>query len=626
MSLRNLNFTQSTNAMKTNTPILVSLLVVSHLWAQEAQVEINLDDIVVIEDVTVDGAAPSVEIQDVDSDIEVLTVDQADDALEFETPDIPIITESLPDETEVVLELPGQASEQTGTVSLSAEETISVDFPDEDVRTILRNVADLFDLNLVIPESLQGRTSIKLSNITWEQVFEVVLDPFGYTFVEDRNIIRIKSVEELSLEPVDTRVFIVNYAPAKEILGSIQSLIDTAAGGQVKVDARSNALVVTERPSQMNKVQEIIDTLDKPTSQVMIESKFIEVTNTESENIGVNWAMLDSYTLRAGGENAGDPFTREFTRERSKTLEDTLTTTDGTTNTSGFGLDAGLTNDTLNTTGETVGQTLTNLAGTSRLDTAVFSVDQFEVILSALKANNDIKLVSNPTVVTLDNKEAKIAIGERFPIPQYSFNGENATRQLDGVEYEDIGIKLDVTPQVNSAGFINLSIVPEVSSRLGVAIVEGTEIPIIASRRTETNIMIKDGFTLAIGGLTENETSQEASKVPVLGDLPGLGRVFRSKSDRVEQRNLIIFITAKTLNPDGSTYRDIIDPRVLNTMGIIPSDVPGYELPAEELDLLRKIENFRNELEESEKLESTREILEQLEKLKMEAEAAELTE
>ena len=104
------------------------------------------------------------------------------------------MTVALPGETEVVLELPGQET-SPGEATMAEEETISVDFPDEDIRTILRNVADLFDLNLVIPDTLQGRTSVKLRNITWRQVFEVVLEPLGFTYVEDRNIIRIKSIE-----------------------------------------------------------------------------------------------------------------------------------------------------------------------------------------------------------------------------------------------------------------------------------------------------------------------------------------------------------------------------------------------------------------------------------------------
>ncbi|NJO20388.1 MAG: hypothetical protein HC838_10615 [Spirulinaceae cyanobacterium RM2_2_10] len=122
------------------------------------------------------------------------------------------------------------------------DETVSVDFPDEDIRTIIRQVADLYELNVVIPETLVGSTSIKLRNVTWRQVFKVVLEPIGYTYVEDRNIISVKSIEELTTEPVDTRVFVANYARAAELQASVSPLIDTAAGGQSQVDTRSNAL------------------------------------------------------------------------------------------------------------------------------------------------------------------------------------------------------------------------------------------------------------------------------------------------------------------------------------------------------------------------------------------------
>lgn len=542
--------------------------------------DIDLSDVVIIDDVApapdpaAGTEAPPEREERPDPVVEVELPD-------IEAPSIPVATQALADEMEIVLEIPGQDVLSLGQATMASEETISVDFPDEDVRTILRNVADLFEINLVIPDTLQGRTSIKLRNVSWRQVFEVVLEPMGFTYIEDRNIIRIRSIDDLTTEPVDTRVFVVNYARAEEIQGSIAPLVDSAAGGQIKVDVRSNALVITERPSRMNKIQEIIERLDKPTHQVMIESKFVEVTQDDVKNIGVDWTSLSGYGLSAG------PFTRNWDRERSR--QTGLETEDADGN--GFSLDNGPLFDNF----ETSSDTLSRVASTSRIDSAVFSADQFDLILRALKTNNDIKLVSNPTVVTLDNKLAKIAIGEKFPIPRYSFNAETGERQLDGIDYEDIGITLDVTPQVNSAGFINLTIIPEVSSRLGVAMVESTEIPIIASRRTETNIMIKDGFTLAIGGLSENETSTQSNRVPLLGDLPGLGRLFRSNTDRIEQRNLIIFITARTLNPDGSTYRDIIDPRVLERMEITPQEIPGYQLTPEHKALLDELETYRNE-------------------------------
>ncbi|KRP34416.1 MAG: hypothetical protein ABS34_12965 [Opitutaceae bacterium BACL24 MAG-120322-bin51] len=132
--------------------------------------------------------------------------------------------------------------------------------------------------------------------------------------------------------------------------------------------------------------------------------------------------------------------------------------------------------------------------------------------------------------------------------------------------------------------------------------------------------MVKDGFTLAIGGLVENIVTNSGSKVPILGDLPGIGRLFSSDSDKIEQRNLIIFITAKTLNPDGSTYRDIIDPRVLNQMGVVPADVPGYELAPEDLKTLQDIEDFRAQTRRAEAMAKERTELKVIERARKQAE------
>jgi len=611
--------------MKNLTHYTLWLLTPMALWAQvepAAPVEIDLSDVIVVEDAATSeaGEAPEpamVEVVEIPEGAEAGTLEVVEipnapiegASIDLESPSIPEMTESLPTDTEIVLELPGQEAAAPGEASLASEETISVDFPDEDVRTILRNVADLFELNLVIPDTLQGRTSIKLRNITWRQAFEVVLEPLGYTYIEDRNIIRIKSIEELTTEPVDTRVFVANYARAGDLQGSIAPLVDTAAGGRIQVDTRSNALVITERPSRMNKIQEIIERLDKATDQVMIESKFIEVTNTDIKNLGVNWASLSGYSASAG------PFQREWSRSRSSSDETNTSITDNESLQIPGGFSAEDSTD--------ITQTLETLASTSRLDTALFSADQFEVILSALNTQDDIRLVSNPTVVTLNNTQAKIAIGQRYPIPEYTFNAETGQRQLDQINYEDIGINLDVTPQVNSAGFINLKIVPEVSSTNAFAIIENTEIPIIDSRRTETTIMIKDGYTLAIGGLVEDQITKRDTKVPLLGDIPGLGRLFSSESDNITQRNLIIFITAKTLNPDGSTYRDIIDPRIIDRLGIVPSDLPGYNLTIEESELLNKLDAYRIEAKQKETLEDARQQIKAIEYRKMqEAEEA----
>jgi len=562
------------------------------LWAQTAStppaegapdtqtaptMEIDLSDVIVVEDTLQSVASiDDARFESTAATIEVVEIPQAaieGVSIDLEVPRIPVATQSLPSDMEIVLEIPGQGATAPSQVSLASEETISVDFPDEDVRTILRNVADLFELNLVIPDTLQGRTSIKLRNITWRQAFEVVLDPLGFTYVEDRNIIRIKSIEDLTTEPVDTRVFIANYARAGDLQGSITPLVDSAAGGRIQVDVRSNALVITERPSRMNKIQEIIETLDRATDQVMIESKFIEVRRTDGKDLGVDWSSLGGVTggVRVGVSEAIAAATGEGTNFVAQEVQGAL------------GASA---------TATSSGNNITRNA----LDTAVFNSTSFGIVLKALESSNDTKLISNPKVVTMDNEKAIIKISREFPQPDFSFNAETGQRQFNGLgEPIDVGITLEVTPSVNAAGFINLDIFPEVSSTSEDRIIEETAFPIRDVRTARTRITIKDGYTLALGGLFSSEMSKGRNSVPILGSLPGIGRIFSSETELITETNLIIFITAKTLNPDGTNYKDTVDPRQLESMEIIPSGIPGYQIPMDQKQRLDELSKLRQQ-------------------------------
>lgn len=533
-------------------------------------------------------------------------------------------------------------------------DTLSVDFPDEDIRNILRNVADLFELNVVIPDTLQGRTSIKLRDVTWRQIFQVVLSPVGFTYVEEGNIIKVVSNESLALEPVSTEVFILNYARAGDIMPTLTSLVDTAKGGKIVVDGRSNALVITERPSQMNKIRPIIEQLDKATEQVMIESKFVEVTNADIKNIGINWSSLSGMQVGVGGINQTWDRSRGQTREDGRdgtsgntsnsSSDSTSSNESGTTSSStnnaslsdnvlygtifpntptttslpsasvtmpatvssitgptGAGdpvatttheglrvnaTEAGTTGATSSSVASGLSSTassavnslfgLTNTASTNRTASAVFSASDFNLIISALKTQNDTKLVSNPTIVTLNNTEAQINIGKEYPIPNYTYNQERGTYEVSGFNYRPIGIILKVTPQVNARGFIKLTIEPEVSSSTEAANFGTASIPIVTTRKTKTQVSLKDGYTMGIGGLIENSVTTGQTKVPVLGSVPLLGRLFRSDSKNDQMRNLIIFITAKTVPADGAPIEEVFDPRRVRQLEMKRSDLPGH--------------------------------------------------
>jgi type II secretory pathway component GspD/PulD (secretin) len=567
-----------------------------------------------------------------------------------------------------------QGSEPAANSVSRDKDTLSVDFPDEDIKTILRNVADLFELNLVVPDTLTGKTSIKLRDVTWRQIFQVVLAPVGYTYIEEGNIIKIVSNELLTQEPPSTEVFILNNAKAADIKPTIDGLVDAASGGKIVIDARSNALVITERPSRMGRIRSIIDQLDKATDQVMIESKFVEVTDRDIRNIGVNWASLSGVNLGARG------LTQSFTRQRGKATDDTSenTASSGSTSTVGnnnintirdvrgtgantsagtsssyvtgmadpstliggsafnpttgtvsglptsiptvvtnsnyspatvtspasadalstfTGTGTNTTNaSTLNDNSNILSNSLVNnaasalqqlvgastIGSTARVTQAVFSASDFNIIVSALKSQNNTKIVSNPTVVTLNNTEAVLNIGQEFPIPSYTYNSERGTFEVSGFQYKPIGIILKVTPQVNARGVIKLNLEPEVSQTNGNTTfggAGGASIPIIATRKAKTQVSLKDGYTMGIGGLITSSQDHGGTKVPVLGSIPVLGRLFSSKSVNDTITNLLIFITAKTVSADGASLEEVFDPRAVRAVDMSRDDLPGHRAP-----------------------------------------------
>ena len=504
----------------------------------------------------------------------------------------------------------------TKSKDATGRDTLSVDFPEEDVRNILRNVADLFELNIIIPEALQGKASIKLRDVSWRQIFQSVLSPINYTYIEEGNIIKIVSNDSLQVEPVSTEVFIINYARAADLLPTLTTLVDPTLG-KIVVDSRSNSLVVTERPTRMNRIRPIIEQLDRATDQVMIETKFVEVTDRDVKNIGVNWSSLANYSVAAG------PLNGTFSRSRGQTASDGFnntngingSTTNGTTttgtaaqnNTSGTTGGVTSTNGTVTSTSTTTNggtlsngttttltnaatagttgaysllQSLTNSESTARTLSTVFSADEFKLVLSALQTQNSIKLVSNPTIVTLNNTQATILIGQKYPIatPNISGGSGGAANLITyTITEKDIGIKLEVTPQVNARGFIKLTVKPTVSSISGtVTIPQGAEYPIVSTREATTQISLKDGFTMGIGGLISDTTTNGSTKVPILGSIPGLGRLFRSDSKNRESSNLIIFITAKTVSAEGAPIEAVFNSDQVRRLDMRREELPGY--------------------------------------------------
>jgi type IV pilus assembly protein PilQ len=213
---------------------------------------------------------------------------------------------------------------------------------------------------------------------------------------------------------------------------------------------------------------------------------------------------------------------------------------------------------------------------TARSMSAVFSANDFSLVLSALQTLQSTKIISNPTIVTLNNTPAEIKVGQERPIPQYTYNSERGVYEVSGFQWKPLGIILRVTPQVNARGDIRLTVQPEVSQSNRDANFQGASIPIVESRTANTIVSLKDGYTMGIGGLLQTSATNSNNRVPLLGDIPVLGRLFRSDTKNLEATNLIIFITAKTISASGAPVEQVFESERVRQLQMRREELPGY--------------------------------------------------
>ncbi|MCX6939034.1 MAG: hypothetical protein NTU80_14300 [Verrucomicrobia bacterium] len=522
---------------------------------------------------------------------------------------------------------PVKAVKPTGPES--SKETLSVDFPDEDVRNVVRNVADLYDLNIIVPDTLQGRVSVKLKDVTWRQLFKVVLTPVGYTFVEEANIIKIINQANLDSEPPTSEMVKLNSISPQLLADALKTFINEVGGEKLQAVPGTNFVVITATPTRQMKLRETIEKLDDPSAskasldenairQILIETKFIEVNTGTAKNIGVNWTSLQNYQVGAGSLN------QDFSRGRSKGTTSTSNTTNSNQNSTNFVFPNGGAPTT--TAGSLDSQSLTSgitsAGDTSRITTAVFSASDFKLILSALQSDSKSRLISNPTLVTYNGRESTLHVGEEIPVSGGGSATSNGGSQKNPAKREKAGIILNFIPQIitvrqpqttpsKSYEAVKLDL-SKPSSKVKIEdaaggiilrnqtrekLVDGNLEPVFSTRSVATEVVLKDGYTMGIGGMIESTDSKSSNKVPLLGSIPGLGALFRSKANDQSARNLVIFVTAKILNPAESANqfserleresqearqsdfvaRASINPKLIKQMEIQRSDLPGFQ-------------------------------------------------
>jgi type IV pilus assembly protein PilQ len=364
------------------------------------------------------------------------------------------------------------------------------------------------------------------------------------------NVYYIKTAVERTAEPTESDSYQFSYSRAKDTAPLLASQL--ASKDPPQVDERTNTIFFRETRSNIDAARKLLVQIDKPTKQVMIEARLVEVTANPKQSFGINWAGVlgsssNAQTFHFAGSGPGssgivsstNPATGQVINTVQPTQLPTVTTTNGQLTGTDFLRNAE--------------HGLSAVGG----QFAILSIPQMSATLRFLNEDADAEFLANPRVVTADNQQAKIEITRNQPVPQLNFNEQTATAVFGGFQDKLFGNKLLVRPSVNKDNFITLSVKPEISNKVGdqAFVFAGATVtsPIIDTRSLDSNVLIKSGDTLAIGGLLQDEQTKARNKVPVLGDLPVLGYLFAERLNARTKRNLLVFVTPTIIDPHYGT-------------------------------------------------------------------------
>ena len=425
--------------------------------------------------------------------------------------------------------------EETIDVTGTSAGNVTLDFKDADITNVLRILSYKSGINIVAGKDVSGPVTIRLTDVPWQKALDVILRTYGYTYEREGNIIRVTTTENLEKEELITEVFSLNYASAKDVPLAIEEMLSDR--GSVKYDERANLVIVTDIATNVYKIRQVIDKLDGRTQQVNIEAKIIETTLDKDDKIGINW------TTQISASGSSRPITAPFHR--------------GTTGGHLYP-DA----DTSAAAGDNIGvfpsggKTAFPLALPSNFAFGTLSFTSFQAALQVLKSKSNTKIISNPRITTLNNKQATITVATTYNIPTYERNDSTGSYEITGYEEKELGILLSVTPQINPEGFIVVQLDPEVSafSTWDTFTTSGGTIqaPRYTTRKASTQVMVKDGETIVIGGLIREQLVDRVYKIPILGDIPIVGLLFKKKEKEVDTTDLLFFITVNIVKPESA--------------------------------------------------------------------------
>ncbi|MPW45638.1 hypothetical protein A7A69_08810 [Acinetobacter sp. Ac_1271] len=436
---------------------------------------------------------------------------------------------------------------------------ISLDFQDIEVRRVLQLLADFTDINMVTADSVQGNITLRLKDVPWDQALDIILKTKNLDKRRNGNVIWIAPVTELTkaeeeeakaiaqsvkLAPLQTEYIQLSYAKAADIeklmtqgknssnsgsssSGGSEPLGDSVGSllsprGTVSIDPRTNTLIINDTAQKIDQIRKMIDLLDVRVKQVMVEARIVRASTSFTKEMGVKWGVLSqgitkNNDLLVGGSettlwNLRDPDDDgKYTIERPDNLN----------------VDLGVTS-----------------AGASKIAFGLISLSDFmlDLELSALQADGYGEVISTPKVMTADKQTAKVATGQEVP---YQSTTNSAAGSTATTSFKEALLSLEVTPSITPDGKIQMLLN---ISKDSVADQAPNGELILNKNTINTNVLVDNGETVILGGVFEQTTANQQTKVPFLGDLPWIGRLFRKDLKSDNKQELLIFVTPRIVN------------------------------------------------------------------------------
>ena len=387
----------------------------------------------------------------------------------------------------------------------------NLNFQAAEIRSVIRFLADYGKVNVVVAPTVAGVVTVAVNDVTWKQALEIIGRTYDLAVVYERDgYIRVlpavdyrkeqteekkSQAEQDNLVTLQTRVINISNATAVNVVDAVKSLL--TARGKATADPGTNAIVLQEVPSNIDNVIKFISQLDKPPRQIRISAQLLEISSSSLSELGVDWTVNG-----ASGPLVADPVTGDLVQETRHTSSQTL--------------DAGR---------------MTDRAGDFKI-TTIQDGWNLEARISALVSKGKGKIIAHPEITTVDNSEARIQAGQKVPIKQFDQSGNTV------IVFQEVGTLLKVVPHITSENRILMHLMPERSTFAfdpnGV---------IINTNNAETNVIVENGQTAVIGGLTTQDEVETRMGIPILMDIPVIGSIFSYTKKKVENRDLVIFVT-----------------------------------------------------------------------------------